>query len=193
MNHEILPKSIDWLRRAQNVSAHHEDMNKMQNMQNMQNMHQSRPLVPKRSHFISSGDFSGIRINIWNSAKVRRFITHCLAGGGTHNRGYHAMRSEMVLHGNAEEMGKYAVLSVLPDKIARFLCEYHDTSYTSLGLPPIPLDRSGDIVVSVFTAPSDQNRCNCGTDQAVLRLVEYDRSLIFGDCYHTPHLLIRSF
>ena len=35
------------------------------------------------------------------------------------------------------------MLSVLPDKIARFLYEYHDTSYTSLGLPPIPLDRSG--------------------------------------------------
>ncbi len=49
----------------------------------------------------------------------------------------------MILHGNAGEMGKYAVLSVLPDKIARFLYEYHDTSYTSLGLPPIPLDRSG--------------------------------------------------
>ncbi len=50
----------------------------------------------------------------------------------------------MILHGNAGEMGKYAVLSVLPDKIARFLYEYHDTSYTSLGfkLPPIPLDRS---------------------------------------------------
>jgi hypothetical protein len=33
----------------------------------------------------------------------------------------------MILHGNAGEMGKYAVLSVLPDKIARFLYEYHDT------------------------------------------------------------------
>ena len=47
-----------------------------------------------------------------------------------------------ILHGNAGEMGKYAVLSVLPDKIARFLYEYHDTSYTSLALPAIPLDRS---------------------------------------------------
>ena len=46
------------------------------------------------------------------------------------------------MHGNAGEMGKYAVLSVLPDKIARFLYEYHDTSYTSLALPAIPLDRS---------------------------------------------------
>ena len=54
-----------------------------------------------------------------------------------------ALRWEMILHGNAGEMGRYAVLSVLPDKIARFLYEYHDTLYTSLGLPPIPLDRSG--------------------------------------------------
>ncbi len=41
--------------------------------------------------------------------------------------GVNALRWEMILHGNAGEMGKYAVLSVLPDKIARFLFEYHDT------------------------------------------------------------------
>ena len=43
----------------------------------------------------------------------------------------------------AGEMGKYAVLSVLPDKIDRFLYEYYDTLHSSLGLPPILLDRSG--------------------------------------------------
>jgi hypothetical protein len=107
---------------------------------------------PSADPAMSSGDFSGIRINIWNRAKVRRFITHFLAGGGTHNRGYHALRWEMILHGNAGEMGKYAVLSVLPDKIARFLYEYHDTSYTSLGLPPIPLYRS-DISVHGILRP----------------------------------------
>ena len=105
---------------------------------------------PSADPMMTSGDFSGIRINIWNRAKVRRFITHFLAGGGTHNRGYHALRWEMILHGNAGEMGKYAVLSVLPDKIARFLYEYHDTSYTSLGLPPIPLDRSGISIHSIL-------------------------------------------
>jgi hypothetical protein len=55
----------------------------------------------------------------------------------------------MILHGNAGEMGKYAVLFVLPDKIACFLYEYHDTSYNFLGLPPTPLYR-----ISVFTASS---------------------------------------
>ena len=98
--------------------------------------------APDSDPILTSGDFAGIRINIWNRAKVRRLLTHSLAGGGTHNRGYHAFRWEMILHGNAGEFGKYAVLPVLPDKIARFLYEYHDTSYTSLGLPPIPLDRS---------------------------------------------------
>ena len=97
---------------------------------------------PDSGPIITSGDFCGIRINIWNRAKIRRFLTHKLAGGGIHNRGYHAFRWETILHGNAGEYGKYAVLSVLPDKIARFLYEYHHTSYTTLALPPIPLDRS---------------------------------------------------
>ena len=58
---------------------------------------------PSTDPMMSSGDFSGIRINIWNSAKVRlgRLLTHLLAGGGTHNRGYHALRWEYMLHGNA--------------------------------------------------------------------------------------------
>ena len=47
---------------------------------------------------------------------IQRFITHSLAGGGSHNLGYHALRWEMILHGNAGELGTYAVLSVLPDK-----------------------------------------------------------------------------
>jgi hypothetical protein len=35
MNHEIVPKSIDWLQPAQNVSVHHKEIINMQNMQNM--------------------------------------------------------------------------------------------------------------------------------------------------------------
>ena len=69
-------------------------------------------------------------------------LSHSLAGGGSYNLGFHALRWEMILHGNAGEMGKYAVLSTLLDKNACFLYEYHNTSYTSLGLPAIPLDRS---------------------------------------------------
>ena len=91
-------------------------------------------------------------------SQIQRLLTHNLAGGGSHNLGNHALRWESILHGNAGEMGRYAVLSVLPDKIARFLYEYHDTSYTSLALPAIPLDRSKFRVMSVFTASSHQIR-----------------------------------
>jgi hypothetical protein len=41
---------------------------------------------------LSSGDFAGIRINIWNRAKIRQLLVHSLSGGGSHNLGYHAMR-----------------------------------------------------------------------------------------------------
>ena len=114
--------------------------------------------APTSDPITSSGDFTGIRINIWNRAKVRRFMTHSLAGGGSHNLGYHALRWEMILHGNAGELGTYAVLRVLPDKIARFLYEYHDTLYTSLGLPAIPLDRSGISVHSILRPEQVQIR-----------------------------------
>ena len=33
----------------------------------------------------------GIRVNIWNRAKVRRLLTHSLVGGGTHQLGYDAL------------------------------------------------------------------------------------------------------
>ena len=38
MNNEIVPKSIDGLRRVQNVSAQHKQITNMQNMQNTQTM-----------------------------------------------------------------------------------------------------------------------------------------------------------
>ena len=91
---------------------------------------------------VKSSNYSGIQINIWNRAKIRRFLRHTLVGSGSHNLGYDALRWEMILNGNAGQLGKYAVISVLPDKIARFLYEYHDTSYSSLGLSLLPVDRS---------------------------------------------------
>ncbi len=65
-----------------------------------------------------------------------------------HKSGYHEFRWDLILHGKAGEFGKYSVLSVIPDKVAQFLYEYHDTSYISLGLPPIPLDQ---ITISVHS------------------------------------------
>ena len=34
------------------------------------------------------------------------------------------------------------ILSVLPDKFARFLYEFHDFRFSGLDLPPLPADRS---------------------------------------------------
>ncbi len=61
--------------------------------------------APGDDPIASSGDFAGIRINIWNRAKVRRFLTHTLAGGGSHNMGYSAFRWETIVHGNAGKFG----------------------------------------------------------------------------------------
>jgi hypothetical protein len=80
--------------------------------------YQQNPASDPKSN---SGDFAVIRINIWNRARVRRFLIHNLAGGGSHNLGYHAFIWETILHGNAGEFGKYTILKYLPDKITRFL------------------------------------------------------------------------
>ena len=45
-------------------------------------------------------------------------------------------------HGDAGKLGKYNIISFLPDKVARFLYEYHDNRFQRLDLPPIPDDRS---------------------------------------------------
>ncbi len=42
---------------------------------------------PTSGSILTSCDFAGIRIKIWNRAKVRRFQTHSLAGGGSQNLG----------------------------------------------------------------------------------------------------------
>ena len=88
----------------------------------------------------SHGPCMGIRVNIWERAKARRHLEHYLEGGGC--CGYDALRHESILRGDAGNLGKYDILSFLPDKVARFLYEYHDFRFQSLDLPPIPHDRS---------------------------------------------------
>jgi hypothetical protein len=39
------------------------------------------------------------------------------------------------------KLGNYSILSVLPDKFARFLYEFHDYRFLSLDLPPLPPKR----------------------------------------------------
>lgn len=86
-------------------------------------------------------DCSGIKCNMWVRAKSRRMLTHSLVGGGKYNVGYHGVRWESILQGQVGEYGPYKVLSVLPDKVARYLFEYHAASFSSLNLPALPNDR----------------------------------------------------
>jgi hypothetical protein len=79
---------------------------------------------------------------MWMRAMKRTLITHRLAGGGNHNIGYDAVKWEHILRGDCGEYGQYHELSVLPDKIARYLFEFDSGSYASLHLPEIPDDRS---------------------------------------------------
>ena len=99
----------------------------------------------------SHGPCMGIRVNIWERAKVRRHLEHYLEGGGLN--GYDALRHEGILHGDAGKLGRYDILSFLPDKVARFLYEYHDFRFQRLDLPPIPDDRSEfDVHAALDTA-----------------------------------------
>ena len=89
----------------------------------------------------------GIRVHIWDRAKVRRFITHSLTGGGSHQRGYDALDLDFIKQGNAGgQLGRYEVLSYLPDKVAKYLLEFHASDYTALGLPAIPAGSSSGAI-----------------------------------------------
>ena len=47
-----------------------------------------------------------------------------------------------IKHGDAGSLGIYPILSVLPDKFARFLFEFHSVRFESLDLPPLQAGRS---------------------------------------------------
>jgi hypothetical protein len=71
-----------------------------------------------------------------------RYIVHTLVGGGGQHGGRDALDYRKNKHGDAVKLGKYDILSVLPDKFVRFLYEFHDFRLSSLDLPPLPADRS---------------------------------------------------
>jgi hypothetical protein len=87
---------------------------------------------------------TAFRINAWIRAKERRFLRHRLCSRiiDDQPQGYAAFNWGRILHGNAGELGDYKELAVLPDKIARYLYEYHADSYASYDLPVLPADRS---------------------------------------------------
>ena len=102
----------------------------------------------------SDHDCSGIRCNLWHRAKSRRLLTHRLAGGDRRgeSRGYFAVSWESILHGDVGEYGTYKVLSVLPDKVARYLFEFHAENYARLNLPPLPDNRDSAVIHGLLNA-----------------------------------------
>ena len=85
---------------------------------------------------------SDIRCNIWERAKVRKNITHRLSSGSQRNIGYYALLWYEILHGEVGPFGTYTFSQILPDKIARFLFEFHGKEFRALGLPNLPDDRA---------------------------------------------------
>ncbi len=59
---------------------------------------------------------------------------HTLVGGGGLDEGFDALDYRKIKHGDAGKLGNHPIRSVLPDKYARFLCEFHDFQFTSLDL-----------------------------------------------------------
>ena len=120
-----------------------------------------------------STECMGIRVHIWDRAKVLRFITHSLTGGGSHRRGYDALDLDFIKQGNAGgQLGQYEVLSNLPDKVAKYLLEFHASDYTGLGLPPIPAGASSGAIHKMLN-----------TAQVLLNGISYFHSITISFIY----------
>ena len=74
-------------------------------------------------------------------------------GGGSVYGGYDALDYRLILvHGDAGKLGKYPILSKLPDKVARFLYEFHNFHFQRLKLPLLPNDRSAIDVHAILSS-----------------------------------------
>ena len=98
---------------------------------------------------------TAFRINMWTRANELSFLVHrlCSRIKDDQPQGYAAVDWESILHGNAGELGDYKELAVLPDKIARYLYEFHADSYSSHNLPSLPVDRSDTDVHGILKPP----------------------------------------
>ena len=67
---------------------------------------------------------------------------HTLVGGGGQHGGFDALDYRKIKNRNAGPLGIYSILSVLPDKFARFLFECHSGRFETLDLPILLDDRS---------------------------------------------------
>ncbi len=67
-----------------------------------------------------------------------------MVGGGGQHGGFDALDFRKIKHHDcdARKLGNYSFLSVLPDKFAVFLYEFHDFQLENLDILPLPADRS---------------------------------------------------
>jgi len=77
----------------------------------------------------------------WASAAISG-PEHSGGVSGTRNIGWGALRWQEMIGTDEVWFGKHSELRYLPKKIANFLHEFHADDFGSLGLPPLPSDRS---------------------------------------------------
>jgi hypothetical protein len=92
--------------------------------------------------------------------QLRRHIVHTMVGGRGQHGGYATLDYRKIHQGNAGKLGNYPILSVLPDKFARFLFEYHSHCFESLDLLQLPADRSDFDVHGALLDDKVQTNCN---------------------------------
>ena len=94
-----------------------------------------------------------------------------MGGGGQHGK-FDALDYRKIKLGDAGKLGKYDILSVLPDKFARFLYELHDFLFSSLDLPPLPSDRSDFDVHAQSITIRYESFCICSPVRTMLVIVK---------------------
>ncbi len=92
--------------------------------------------------------------------QVHRHIVRTLVGGRGQHGGFDALDYRKIHQGNAGKLGIYPIISVLPDKFAQFLFEYHSHCFDSLDLLQLPADRSDFDVHRALLDDKVQNKCH---------------------------------
>jgi len=69
-------------------------------------------------------------------------------------KGYDALDCTLISLGSAgHRLGQLSELCFLPDKVARFLFEFHASDYKGLGLPVIPSSASSGTIHKLLKTP----------------------------------------
>jgi hypothetical protein len=90
---------------------------------------------------IDNGAFVVSPESVWYARVLLLFSASVMTQAVQHG-GFDALDYRKIRQGNAGKLGTYDILSVLPDKFARFLIEFPAHRFESLVLPFLPTDRS---------------------------------------------------